>query len=240
MDLQSKKDNKELLETLHAAAAYVMAGLIVLHVGAALRHRLLLKDQVIRRMLPKFIPLLALLLALAGAPALAAEWLVDPAKSSLGFVGQQSGKSFEGRFKSWQAEISFDPEAPAAGHARVVIDMASASTGDRQRDSALPEADWFDVKKAPQAVFTATSFTAAGPGQFVAQGSLDIRGLVKPVSLPFSLEFSGDGAARTAHAKGGLDLLRTDFGVGQGEWADGSFVALKVAVVVDLIAHVKP
>jgi cytochrome b561 len=235
MGQQTKKDYKELFETAHAAAAYVMAGLIVLHVGAALRHWLLLKDKVLQRMLPKFIPVLAagLLFAL---PATAADWSVDTAKSDLGFTGTLSGKGFEGHFKSWQAEISFDPANPAGGHAKVTIDMASAVTGDRQRDNALPESDWFDVKKMPQATFEATGFTAKGGNQFEAAGFLTIRGVKKPVTLPFTLDISGT----TAHAKGKLDIVRTDYGVGQGEWTDGAYVALNVGIVFDLTAAKKP
>ncbi len=61
--------------------------------------------------------LFALTLA-AAAPAHAAEWTVDQAKSRLGFSGVQTGTPFQGSFGKWQAEISFDPAHPEAGHAR--------------------------------------------------------------------------------------------------------------------------
>ena len=232
LDQQVKKDYRETFATLHASAAYVMAALIVLHIAAALRHRFLLKDGVVKRMLPKFIPAL---LVLAMLPAQAAEWQVDGGKSSLGFVGSLSGREFEGRFKIWQADISFDPANPAAGHAKVVIDMASAATGDKQRDLALPGADWFDVKKSPQGFFEATGFTARGGNAFEAKGTLTIRGVQKDVVLPFTLDIAGD----VAHAKGALDIVRTDYGVGQGDWSDGSSVALKVSILFDLSARKK-
>ena len=236
MDRDHKKVMRELFENLHAAAAYTMAALIVLHIGAALRHQFVLKDKTIQRMLPKVIP--ALLLGagiLLARPAAAADWAVDASKSALGFTGSISGKSFDGKFKSWQAEIAFDPANPAAGHAKVTIDMASAATGDRQRDSALPDADWFDVKKAPQAVFEATGFTAKGGNQYEAAGTLTIRGIKKAVTLPFTLDIAGD----EAHAKGKLDIVRTDYGVGQGDWSDASTVALGVSITFDLVAKRK-
>jgi cytochrome b561 len=232
LDTQVKKDYRKTFEFAHASAAYTLACLLVLHVGAALRHHFMLKDDVVRRMLPKLVPALLLFTAL---PSEAAEWQVDPGKSNLGFIGSLSGKPFDGHFKSWQADISFDPANPAAGHAKVVIDMASALTGDKQRDLALPSSDWFDVKKSPQAVFEATGFTAKGGNAYEAQGTLSIRGVQKAVVLPFTLEIPGD----TAHAKGQLDIVRTDYGVGQGEWTDGSTVALKVSIVFDLTAKKK-
>lgn len=179
----------------------------------------------------------ALAVFLAGAaPLHAADWRVDPAKSTLGFTGSQSGQSFDGRFSRWDATISFDPAHPESGHARVVIDMASAATGDRQRDAALPESDWFDIKAFPQAVFEATSFRPRGGNAYDAVGSLTIRGIRKDVVLPFTLDIAGDAA----HAQGRLPLLRTDYGVGQGDWSNGQWVGLDVAVTVDLTAVRQP
>jgi polyisoprenoid-binding protein YceI len=236
MTLEQKKGMHEVLETAHAVAAYAMAALLGLHVGAALRHQFMMKDRTMQRMLPKIIP--ALLLGaglLLARPAAAADWAVDAGKSNLGFTGTISGRSFDGKFKTWAAEISFDPANPAAGHAKVTIDMTSAVTGDRQRDAALPDSDWFDAKQSPQALFEATGFTAKGGNQYEANGSLTIRGIKKAVTLPFTLDIAGD----EAHAKGKLDIIRTDYGVGQGEWAAADTVALGVSITFDLVAKKK-
>ncbi|PKU24189.1 YceI family protein [Telmatospirillum siberiense] len=182
-----------------------------------------------------FIRMTAVALAclLAAAPsAMAATWTVDTAKSSLGFAGSQSGTPFEGHFGKWQAQIDFDPANPASGHAVVTIDMGSAVTGDPQKDQSLPQSDWFNVKSFPQATFEATSFRARGGNAYEAVGSLSIRGIKKDVVLPFTFETEGS----SGHAKGRLELLRTDYGVGQGEWSSGQMVGLSVAVIVDLRA----
>jgi len=172
----------------------------------------------------------------AGTPPLAmaqaTDWTVDPAKSRLGFSGTQTGARFEGVFRHFDAQIRFDPAHPQAGHARVVFDMASASTGDTQRDEAMPNADWFDVRAFPKAVFEARSFESRGGNTYAAVGTLTIRGISRDVMLPFTLAVDGD----TAHAKGRLDLIRTQFGVGQGPWASGQWVAVEVGVDIDLTA----
>ena len=129
----------------------------------------------------------ALLSAIAFAPmafattALAADWTVQVDKSHLGFSGTQTGAPFKGSFGKWTAEIAFDPAHPEAGHAKVTIDLASARTGDTQRDSALPQSDWFDVKHFPQATFEAAGFTAKGDDAYEAAGKLTIRGAAKDV-----------------------------------------------------------
>jgi polyisoprenoid-binding protein YceI len=169
---------------------------------------------------------------LAALPAQAADWQVYPAKSRLGFSGIQTGVKFQGSFGKWQAEIAFDPAQPEAGHAKVTIDLASARTGDTQRDTALPQPDWFDTAAHPQASFEADHFIAKGGDAYDAPGKLTIRGIAKDVVLPFTLTISGD----LATAKGHLSLMRSDFGIGQGPWSTGQWVALEAGVDVDLTA----
>lgn len=172
------------------------------------------------------------LLLLAAGPALASDWTVDQAKSRLGFSGVQVGVPFQGRFTRYEAHIAFDPAKPEAGHATVLIDVASARTGDTQRDEALPQPDWFDAAHFPQARFEVKSFRAKGGNAYEAAGTLSIRGISHDAVLPFTLAVTGD----MAHAQGRLQLVRTGFGVGQGAWASGQWVALDVSVDVDLTA----
>lgn len=232
-EAQDKKTLSHFLGEVHELAAFGLVGLLAVHVGAALRHHFVLKDDILRRMLPGALGLALALLA--AAPVQAAQWKIDPAKSRLGFTGSQSGMAFGGVFKSWGGTIDFDPAHPQTGHARIVIDMASAATGDAQKDSAMPTSDWFDAKAFPQAVFEAASFASKGGNAYEAKGTLTIRGHAKDVVLPFTLDVAG----KDAHAKGKLEILRTDWGVGQGEYATGQYVALAVTVDIDVWAAVQ-
>jgi polyisoprenoid-binding protein YceI len=176
------------------------------------------------------LPLLAVMSATL--PAQAANWTVDPAKSHLSFSGSQTGAPFQGSFGKWTAEIAFDPAHPEAAHAKVTIDLASAKTGDTQRDTALPQPEWFDVKAFPRASFEATGFIAKGGDAYETPGKLTIRDVSKEIVLPFTLTIAGNSAT----AKGHLTLLRTNFGVGQGEWSSNEWVAFEVGVDFDLVA----
>lgn len=177
---------------------------------------------------------LAASLSLA-APAMAADWVIDSAHSTIAFSGTQTGKPFSGHFGSFDGTITFDPAHPENGHAHIAIAIASAVTGDRQRDGAMPGQDWFDVAHFPSAMFDAQSFRAKGGNDYEAVGTLTIRGVGKSETLPFTLDING----RTAHAKGHLDLLRSAFGIGQGPWATGQWVALAVGVDIDVTAQQK-
>ena len=60
---------------------------------------------------------------------------------------------FQGSFKNFTANIDFDPDHPETGKIAATIDIASASTGDGERDGMLPQSSWFDTGKFPQAQF---------------------------------------------------------------------------------------
>ncbi|MXV44361.1 polyisoprenoid-binding protein [Saccharibacter sp. 17.LH.SD] len=173
--------------------------------------------------------------SLAATPVFASDWTVDPAHSKIGFSGVQTGNPFSGHFGKFDGTISFDPAHPEAGHAKINIDIASAATGDAQRDGAMPGSDWFNASKFPQATFEAKSFKAKGGNAYEAVGTLTIKGVSQAETLPFTLDITNN----TAHAKGHLDLVRSAFGVGQGPWATGQWVALQVGVDIDIVADKK-
>ncbi|WP_293474402.1 YceI family protein [Phenylobacterium sp.] len=170
--------------------------------------------------------------AATSAPTGAVKWIVQPG-SSLRFGTEWSGTAIGGRFDRWTADIVFAPDDLANSNVRVAIDMASVDTGDAQRDQSLPAADWFDTATHPKATFTATRFTAAGEGRYVAHGTLTLRGVSKPLTLPFRLTIDGDRAT----VSGVTSLDRTAFGVGQGEWQKTDQIPAKVSVRIDLKAR---
>lgn len=178
--------------------------------------------------------LLALAAGLALAPpALAREWTVDKAASRLGFQASMNGQAIPGHFRRYDTRIVFDPADLKAAQVTVTIDMSSAVTGDPTRDQALPSGDWFASARFARATFTTRSITARGPGAYVANGVLTIRGVARPVALPFTLAIQ-DGVARM---NGKLTIDRTAFGVGQGQWQSATPIAPTVIVSVQVTAR---
>ena len=174
----------------------------------------------------------AILLLVVSTAAQAATWTVDQAHSRIGFRATQEDAKFEGYFRSWSAAISFDPKHLATSHVNVNVALASAFTGDKDRDSYLPTDDWFGVKRFPTATFAATKFTDLGGGRYQAVGDLTIKGVKRQVTLPFTLAITGD----TAKMSGELALDRTWFNVGAGKWKDPAEVGTRVTVVVTVLA----
>ncbi|HUJ01993.1 MAG TPA: YceI family protein [Rhizomicrobium sp.] len=170
---------------------------------------------------------------LMSTPAGAAQWSVDYAKSQLGFTVVWAKEPFSAAFTGWKADIDFDPADLAHARAVVTIDPASEKSDEPDFDEGLRGALGFDVKKFPAARFAATRFTHKSGDDYVAEGTLTIRGIERPVTLPFTLTIKGG----EAHMVGKAVILRTDFGVGGGPWAKPDPVAHEVTVSIDLLAH---
>ena len=176
----------------------------------------------------------AIAMLAAAAPAAAqSSWTVDKAASQLGFRGSMAGAAFDGRFRRWDAKILFDPAALDKSSVTAVVDLASAATGDASRDQSLPEAEWFNTARFPRATFTANRFRALGGNRYAAIGTLTIRGVSRPATLPFQLVING----RQARMRGSLTLNRTTFGIGQGQFAGAETVAHAVQVTVAINAR---
>jgi len=181
-----------------------------------------------------FLPALAVAAALAG-PALAAPapaWTVDRAASKVTFASSFDGGAFTGQFRGWNAAIRFDPANLAGSSVTATFDMGSAETGDATRDQALLEPDWFSARAFPKATFAATSFKALGGGKYLATGALTVRGVTKPLTLPFTLVITGDTARMTSS----VGINRLAFGVGQGDWKTTEVVPGTVTVNINLTA----
>jgi len=174
----------------------------------------------------RFVILLAL--ALPGVAA-ATDYTVQPASSTLGFSTTFQGESFDGKFGQWTAAISYDAAKLASSKFDVEVQLASAKTGDSDRDSALPGKDFFNVATFPTAHFVTTGFRQVA-GKVIADGQLSLHGVTHPMSL--AVTFKPQGSAATLDVSG--TLKRLDFGIGTGDYADTSVIGGDVKVSAHL------
>ena len=179
--------------------------------------------------------LLAAAFLFCAFPAAAKEWTVDYADSHLRFIGQEGDTKFTGAFRKFTVAVDFDPDRPEAGKISAVIDTGSATAGNADRDAYLPQADWFYVKKFPQARFVSDSIRKTATG-YAATGNLTIKDNARPVTLNFTLTPEGDHM----RVKGQADLVRTDFKVGEGQWQNENYVKFAVTVSIALAAKPVP
>lgn len=181
--------------------------------------------------------LAAALLAAVTAQAQPAAWALDPAKSTLGFVSNYMTTEVKGVFKTFTADLRFDPADLAASRVTVDVDVTSVDTAYADRDSTLKTETWFNAGSFPKAVYTASAFEATGLNAYRAKGELSLAGVTRPLDLLFTLAITPEGTAKVARVQGETTLNRLEFGIGKGEWADTKLIADPVKVSFDLTAR---
>lgn len=187
-----------------------------------------------RRFLSPALTAAALVAAFASAPAAATDYVQAPG-SSLVFATSYDGEVFTGQFGGFDTRLRFDPEDLASARLDVTIELAGTRTGNANRDMTLATADFFDIARFAKARYTATAFRALGEGRYAADGTLELRGVKKPVTL----EFTWTPGNRPVLA-GRATVKRLDFGVGTGDWADTSLIPNEVAISTRVILQPAP
>lgn len=154
-------------------------------------------------------------------------------KSEIAFVSTQMGVPVTGRFRKFTAQVSFDPATPEAGKARIDIELASIDAGSKDANEEVRGKKWFDVQSHPTASFVAHSMKALGGGNYEVRGPLTVKGRTREIVASFGLK----QVDATARIEGAFPFKRSEFGIGEGAWADPSVVADEVEVRFRLIAE---
>ena len=170
----------------------------------------------------------ASLIGVSGA-AIAQQKLI-PAVSEIAFISKQLGVPVSGKFKKFDAEVSFDPKKPEAAKVNFTVDLLSADIGNSETETELKKPGWFNSAKVPTATFQSSGVKSIGPGKFEFTGKLTVKGLSQNVVVPVSITQSG-GKSRVV---GSFTLKRLDFKIGDGDWNDVTLVANEVVVNVNL------
>ena len=86
-----------------------------------------------------------------------------------------SGEDASGIFKTFTGTLVFDEKNPATAKFSVSIDAASINTGNGMQNKHAKGAEWFDVAKYPNILFTSSKISKAG-NTWQATGTLDMHG----------------------------------------------------------------
>jgi polyisoprenoid-binding protein YceI len=184
-------------------------------------------------------PLLLLLGALiVSAPlashAAARAYSMDATRSTLTFGADQMGAPFEGHFGKFSASIRFDAADMAGSQFDVTVDLASADTGEEQRNGTLLGPDFFDIANFKTAHYVTSAITKTKTGTYQATGKLTLRDVTRDVTIAFSFTSRKEGAVTAFYLVGSATLKRHDFGVGRGEYEDPESVGENVPVKFNL------
>ena len=238
--LPDKEAVSELFLNIHTLAGYALIALLLAHVGAALRHRFMLHDEVMSRMSPKapdggrmqgvvpvFVIVSFIILALitygysgSSSPPLAA------GSSRVNFTFSVQGQTAEGTFPESTVELKIDNANPTVNSLNATVNTTTVSAGNSQVDSTLQGSDWFDVDNHPQAEFISTELLPVSGGSYSAAGTLRIRDITNEIAFPVNLETSESGQL----ALGQFTVDRRDFNLGMSSQPDDETVGFEVVV----------
>ena len=190
-----------------------------------------------KKHLHKLTQWLVIVFSLAGAgSALAMEYTsIDVAKSKITFTSKLMGSKLSGGFGKFSGKVIFNADEPEKSKANLVIDIASFAAGGEELQEEAKGKDWFNAKSFPSANFVAESVKATGANALEIRGSLTIKGKSVPVTIAAKYQVQGKQVIFDA----AFQLLRLDYGLGAGNWADTSAVANEVPVNVHLVLNQK-
>lgn len=154
----------------------------------------------------------------AYAPIPAGDYKIDPAHSVIGFAVRHLEINWvEGRFKEFEGTIHYDEKDVTKSSVEFTAKVESIDTGVAPRDKHLRTADFFEVEKYPTLTFKSTRVEREGK-RYVLHGDLTIKGVTKPVQLPFDIT----GAVKDpwGNTRFGVNaettINRRDFGINYG------------------------
>jgi polyisoprenoid-binding protein YceI len=161
------------------------------------------------------------------AQAHAADWKIDPAPSRLEFIATFEKNAAPGVFKEFDTRLArFEPDKPESAKLDVTVKITSADMKSGDVNRAIRGPEWFDFARFPQAEFHAEDIRRVAAGRYLARGVLSLKGVKKELEVPFTWQES----AGAATMEGELNVERLPFGIGTGEWANGSTIGLGVRV----------
>ena len=165
-------------------------------------------------------------------------YTVDPKHSNVGFAVRHMGiATVRGGFQQFQGKIDASGGAPVL---EGLVDVASITTGDEQRDGHLRSPEFFDAQHHPQIRFHSTASEISDDGAIRLRGEIEIKGVTKPIELTGTVAEGGTdpwGQERIGFEVEGL-IDRRDFGLNWNQPlpAGGVLVANEVKLLISVSA----
>jgi polyisoprenoid-binding protein YceI len=144
----------------------------------------------------------------------------------------------KGDFDKVSGTVILDDDNPSASSINVIVDVASVSTREPQRDAHLKSADFFDVEKFPTMTFVSKEVVKSGDDSYEVVGELTLHGVTQTIDLdvedvtpevkdPYGLYRRGASAKAT--------ILRSNFGLKYNSILEAGGVAIgdEVHITID-------
>jgi polyisoprenoid-binding protein YceI len=156
---------------------------------------------------------------------------LDPAATEIHFTLGATLHTVHGTAKLAEGELRIDPAARTLA-GRVVVDAASAETGNDGRDRKMHD-EILETQSFPQIVFLPERYegelAARGESTLTVHGTLELHGDRHPVTLPATVDIQEEGAGATIAVHLTLTVPFVEWGL-----KDPSTFVLRVAKQVEV------
>ena len=171
----------------------------------------------------------ALLPALFMTAFFASTWKADTAKAKVGFSVKGPFGTVHGNFTGLKSTIKFDEHDLAGSSVEASIDAKTVTTGIGLRNKHVRDEDqYLNADKYPEISFHSKKIAKTADG-FTAEGELTLKGVSKPMSIPFTFSPNGGNAGVF---KGQFSFKRADFNIGKPGGSVGDVVTVDLEVPV--------
>ena len=166
-------------------------------------------------------------------------WRLDANHSAVNFRVRHLGISWvNGEFRTWTADIIFDPANPEAASVTARIQTGSVNTNNERRDNDIRSGNYLAVDSFPEMTFVSRRVERVDDTHLRVHGDLTLRGVTRPVILDaeFTGSLAGQRARRIAFTAT-TTINRHDFGVRFNRLTEGAqVVGDEVRITIDIEA----
>ena len=168
------------------------------------------------------------------------KWKIDPAHSEINFrVKHLVVSTVRGHFDNFNATIETSKEDFSDAKIQFEADIKSINTNNKQRDTHLKSADFFDAENHPKMSFESTSIKKISEGKMEVKGNLTLRGVTKEITLDVNFNgiVSGFGDVKVAGFEINAKLNRFDYGLQWNTLTEAGGVVVSNEVKIEILAE---
>jgi polyisoprenoid-binding protein YceI len=111
---------------------------------------------------------------------------IDRAHSEVVFQIRHLVTKVRGRFGDFEGIVQLNEDRPEVSSVEFTIKAASIDTNEKDRDTHLRSADFFDVEQFPNITFRSRKVVKKSNESFDVTGDLAIHGVTKEIVLPMT------------------------------------------------------
>ncbi|HEY6242597.1 MAG TPA: YceI family protein [Pyrinomonadaceae bacterium] len=142
--------------------------------------------------------------------ASAEKYVINPQNSKIEFLASQVTGSHQGEFQDFSGVIDYAGQ-PEKSRVNLTINTASVKADADKLTEHLKTADFFDVAKFPQAIFTSTEIKSGGDkgASHTITGNFQLHGITKSISFPATISVTPEAI----NVESTFSINRRDFGI---------------------------